>query len=73
MGCKTIKFRVPAIAIFYCSMLWLGSMVSVHASNPSELIITESTTLDPNQTYSRIIIKASKITLDGKGACNGSP
>ena len=49
-------------------MLWLGGMVSVHASDSIELIITENTTLDPNQTYSRIIIKASNITLDGKGA-----
>ena len=48
-------------------MLWLGSMASVRASGPSELIITESTTLDPNQTYSRIIIQASNITLDGQG------
>ena len=68
MGCKNIEFRVPTIAIFSGAILWLGSMVSVHASDPSELIITESTTLDPNQTYSRIIIKASNITLDGKGA-----
>lgn len=68
MGCNSIEFRVPTIASFYGAMLWLGSMVSVHASDPSELIITESTTLDPNQTYSRITIKGSNITLDGKGA-----
>ncbi|MFY7874568.1 MAG: right-handed parallel beta-helix repeat-containing protein, partial [Pirellula sp.] len=68
MGCKNIEFRVPTIAVFYCAILWLGSMVNVHASDPSELIITESTTLDPDRNYSRIIIKASNITVDGNGA-----
>lgn len=32
------------------------------------LVLAESTVLDPNQTYSQIIIKASNITIDGRGA-----
>src|SRR4051812_49387308 len=35
---------------------------------PPPLVLTESTQLDPAKTYSRIVIKASNITIDGKGA-----
>jgi parallel beta-helix repeat protein len=35
---------------------------------PPPLVITESTKLDPKKTYSRIVIKASDITIDGQGA-----
>lgn len=33
-----------------------------------ELVVTENTTLDPDKTYGRLIIKASNITIDGNGA-----
>jgi parallel beta-helix repeat protein len=54
--------------------LFLGTIflsflnASVHAFGTDVLVITESTVLDPNQTYSQIIIKASNITIDGRGA-----
>ena len=35
---------------------------------PPALVITQNTTLDPAKTYGRIEIKASGITIDGKGA-----
>lgn len=48
-------------------LLWFGN-TSNRASGTDSLVITESTVLDPNQTYSQIIIKASNITIDGQGA-----
>ena len=41
---------------------------NANAYDASVLVITKSTALDPKQTYSQIIIKASNITLDGQGA-----
>jgi len=67
-----------------CTGLLLGTILGclaeatalAHGSNV--LVVTESTVLDPKQTYSQIIIKASNITLDGQGAqligaTDGSP
>src|SRR4029079_10351159 len=34
----------------------------------ADLEITRDTTLDPQQTYGKLIIKASNVTLDGRGA-----
>jgi parallel beta-helix repeat protein len=52
-----------------------------HAEKPIDqppLVIEKDTQLDPAQTYGRIVIKASNITIDGKGAnivgaMNGDP
>lgn len=35
---------------------------------PAVLEVSTDTVLDPNQTYGRIVIKASNITVDGRGA-----
>ena len=46
-------------------------MVAQQAAKPDSrpvLEITQSTVLDPAKTYGRIVIKASNITIDGRGA-----
>ena len=50
--------------------LWLMLIASttLHADEPTELIVTQDTSLDPNKKYSKIVIAASNITLDGHGA-----
>ena len=68
MGSKSFKCRVRMKTICYLVMLWSGAVAILQATESSDLIITESTTLDANRTYTRIVIKASDITLDGQGA-----
>ena len=47
----------------------IGTLLLSNAeSHATDLIVTRDTKLDPNQTYGRIIIKASNVTLDGRGA-----
>jgi parallel beta-helix repeat protein len=50
------------------SLLLLTSLAALGDDLPDPLVITESTRLDPNKTYSRIVIKAPNITVDGQGA-----
>jgi parallel beta-helix repeat protein len=38
------------------------------ADDQPPLVITQDTVLDPSKTYSQIVIKASGITIDGRGA-----
>ena len=68
MACNETECRIRNSATFFCVMLLFGDGLLSHATESGELIITESTTLDPNKTYTRIVIKASNITLDGRGA-----
>ena len=60
------------IILLVSLILWKGSSVPVPAADPPEspppLEITKDTTLDPAKTYGRIVIKASNITIDGRGA-----
>ncbi|MCF7963555.1 MAG: hypothetical protein K9M08_22680, partial [Pirellula sp.] len=63
MGYQTIKCRVRMNTLCYLVMLWSGAVAILQATESSDLIITESTTLDANRTYTRIVIKASDITL----------
>ncbi len=44
----------------------IASQTRAEESPP--LVITQDTVLDPAKTYSRIVIKASGITIDGRGA-----
>src|SRR3954471_82147 len=56
--------------------IWLVAVLVVTASfavrtqadDSEPLVITKNTILDPSRSYSRIVIKASDITVDGQGA-----
>lgn len=52
------------LLVVICGLL-LSTAIESHAA---DLIVTRDTTLDPDKTYGRIIIKVSNITLDGGGA-----
>ncbi len=41
---------------------------SIAAEDPPPLEITADTVLDPAKTYGRIVVKASDVTIDGRGA-----
>jgi len=41
---------------------------SVCGAHAEDLVITQNTTLDPGRTYGRIVIRASNVTVDGRGA-----
>jgi parallel beta-helix repeat protein len=45
-----------------------GVSQSVRGDEPQTLIVERDTTLDPERSYSNIVIKASDVTIDGRGA-----
>ena len=45
-----------------------GSIVSLPQNADEPLVITANTNLDPQKTYRSIVIKASNVTIDGRGA-----
>ncbi len=54
------------------ALVWQGPPSPTPAADAAELLppleITKDTALDPAKSYGRIVIKASNITLDGRGA-----
>ncbi len=57
--------------ILLCLMCLCGAQADLQASSadePDVLIITEDTQLDPQREYGRLEIRASDITIDGRGA-----
>lgn len=56
-----------AIAVFLLAVAFPAIAADKPAPQPL-LVIEKDTELDPAKTYSRIIINASNITIDGKGA-----
>ena len=51
-------------ALFVVSLLWVLAM----SSSAIAVDITQDTQLDPNKSYGALVIKASNITIDGRGA-----
>src|SRR5262245_49958555 len=51
-----------------CCLLSLATFLGAADPGPAPLEITRDTTLDPARTYGPIVIKASNVTLDGRGA-----
>ncbi|MBI3861194.1 MAG: right-handed parallel beta-helix repeat-containing protein [Planctomycetia bacterium] len=49
-------------------LLIISPLMAGADTGPSPLEITADTTLDPQKTYGPILIKASNVTIDGKGA-----
>ena len=49
-------------------LMLVASLAALGDEPPDPFVVTESTRLDPNKTYSRIVIKAPNITIDGQGA-----
>jgi parallel beta-helix repeat protein len=58
----------PARLVVLLGLLGLTAAFAVKVEPGAVLEITADTTLDPARTYGRIAIKASNITLDGRGA-----
>lgn len=50
------------------SMIAALAVAHPSAADDTVLEITKDTTLDPAKTYGRIVVKASDVTIDGKGA-----
>ena len=42
--------------------------LAVPVSHAEDLVLDRDTTLDPKHTYGKIVVTASNITVDGKGA-----
>ena len=50
------------VMVLALSMAWMSAVPG------ADLEITADTTLDPQQTYGKMVIKASNVTVDGRGA-----
>src|SRR5436190_23994857 len=61
---RTVVAVLPFLLLLACE----GPVPADDGKLPAPLILTESTKLDPKKTYSRIVVKASDITIDGQGA-----
>jgi parallel beta-helix repeat protein len=62
------NFRNGAIAL--TALVGLLDCQQVHGEADQPVLeIVSDTTLDPARTYGRVVIKASNITIDGRGAC----
>ncbi len=60
------KSRVALLPVLLALCLCGASLAADDESEP--LIITADTTLDPGRTYGPIVVQASGITIDGRGA-----
>ncbi|MHB8969113.1 MAG: NosD domain-containing protein [Pirellulaceae bacterium] len=54
--------------VAYSAIAVLIAATHARGEDAPPLVITQDTVLDPAKTYSRIVIKASGITIDGRGA-----
>lgn len=55
--------------LFVCTLAaTIGVSQRAPADEPRTLIVERDTTLDPERNYSNIVIKASDVTIDGRGA-----
>ena len=55
-------------AACFLALVWSVSVPVATCAEPEVLEITQDTVLDPARTYGPIIIKASNVTIDGRGA-----
>ncbi|MHB0958043.1 MAG: right-handed parallel beta-helix repeat-containing protein [Pirellulaceae bacterium] len=64
-----VRRMLAAVIVGASTILVAWTMVSpARASDSPPLVITQDTVLDPTKTYARLVIKASGITIDGRGA-----
>lgn len=49
-------------------LVFLSWTPAIWCDEPATLEVSNDTVLDPNRTYGRLVIKASDITIDGRGA-----
>lgn len=57
-----------ALPLLLALLLLMAVPVCALCDDPAVLEISKDTVLDPARTYGRIVIKASNITIDGRGA-----
>lgn len=62
---RFLMISCARLALLGMACLWPAH---VWAEGAEALEITGDTALDPNRTYSRLIIRASNVTVDGRGA-----
>ncbi|RLT10406.1 MAG: hypothetical protein DWI21_04345 [Planctomycetota bacterium] len=62
------KVSVRVFQVFRCFRAVLWSLPLWLASNSFAMDLTQDTRLDPDKVYGSLVIKASNITIDGRGA-----
>src|SRR5688500_2730836 len=76
-SCMRPHFRAICLLVAFISLLLCPAPIAADdppaaAKPPAELPpiteITQDTTLDPAKSYGRLVIKASNVTIDGRGA-----